>query len=317
MVTAIIFFLFGFVLLYFGAEFLVRGSKKIALGLGFSQMLVGLTIVAFGTSFPELMVSLVAAFDKETDIAIANIVGSNIANVALIVGTSAVIIPLGVTERTTRREIPFMILSGGFLYILALWGKSIGRFDGVLLLLAFLVFVVICILSEVYKRPSECRRYEEMERAKIEFNWWLECGSVVLGMVILAVGARLTVAMAVRLSNIWGIAETVVGATAVALGTSLPELFTSVVAALKKDVDISVGNIIGSNIFNSLAIVGMSSLVHPIVVKRELFTADFPVMLVVSIIILPMLKSDFLLDRKEAIFLLAIYIAYISVVFLH
>lgn len=297
-------------MLYFGADGLVRGSASIALRLGLTRLVVGLTIVAFGTSSPELVVSIKAAFDGNSAISLGNVVGSNICNIALILGLSALVSPIRVDTQVVRIQIPIMIAVSVALALMLLDGKlqrleGIGLFAGVL---AYTLFSICLARKDV--RESE---KNELVEAVLLRNRraWLDALFVLSGLVMLVLGAGLFVSGAVSLAQTLGISQAFIGLTIVALGTSLPELATSLVAAIRKEGDIAVGNIVGSNIFNILAILGLATFLRPIE-TGGIQTSDLMVMIGIAVVMLPLARSGFVLSRWEGAALLVIYGGYIT-----
>lgn len=255
--------IFGVLLLYYGAEWLVRGSARLALRLGVPSLAIGLTIVAYGTSLPEQVVSMKAGFDGLGDIAVGNAIGSNIFNIAVILGLSALVRPLHLNSQLLRIDIPIMIGVSLALSLL-LVDHRIGRAEGCGLFAGIILYTVLTLRRGRGDQPevAEMAVVAPPERAK---------GSVVLpiinvtaGLILLVIGARLLVAGAVDLAKVLGVSQAIIGLTIVAAGTSLPELATSVVAAARKEQDIAIGNIVGSNIFNILSVLGLSSLLTPL-----------------------------------------------------
>jgi cation:H+ antiporter len=314
----------GLGMLYFGSEWLVRGSVSLAKKMRVSQLVIGLTIVAFGTSSPELVVSIGAAFQEQPDVALGNVVGSNIANIGLILGLSAAIFPIVVHVNTIRREIPIMIGVSLVLVLLSLYDGVITRFEGAALVAGLVVFIYF---SYRFSKKESTGATQAIPAEKIFGTVQATVPPVlkesqekpgkavllvVAGMALLYFGASFTVDNAVVIATAVGMSERVVGLTIVAIGTSLPELITSVIAAKKKQADISIGNIVGSNIFNVLAIVGISSTIAGIRVNPEIFT-DYAVMIAFSLVLVPLLRSGCLLSRKEGIGLVAAYFAYLAV----
>ncbi len=259
---ALLFIVFGFALLIKGADWLVEGASAIAKRFGVSQLVIGLTIVSFGTSAPELLVNLVASFRGSADIAIGNIVGSNIANTLLILGATAAVAPIAVKQSTVFKEIPFSLLASIVLLLMAndrlVDGYSLselGRGDGLILIGFFIIFLYY---SFGIRNKKDDEETEEEETCK----GWLCTFLILGGLIALPVGGELTVRGAVSIASILGLSEKLIGLTIVALGTSLPELTTSVIAASKGKSDIAVGNIIGSNIFNIFWILGVSATIN-------------------------------------------------------
>jgi cation:H+ antiporter len=295
--------------LYLGAEGLVRGSVALASQLGLSRLVIGLTVVAFGTSTPELVVSVKAALDGLYGISLGNVAGSNICNIALILGISAVIQPLRIDAQVVRLQIPIMILVSILLTVLLLDGR-IGRFEGACLFLGILAYTGF---SLYLARKKDSRLDRDPPGPSIDApvrRIWVSLLFVAVGLGLLMAGAQFFLTGAVSLARNLGVSEAVIGLTIVALGTSLPELATSMMAALKKEGDIAVGNVIGSNIFNILCILGISSLVHPIEMGG-IRMIDMGVMVGVAILVLPMARSGFRLNRWEGAILLAVYGGYI------
>lgn len=295
----------GLVILTFGADLLVRGASAVALRVGLSEIVVGLTVVAFGTSAPELAVSLKAALGGQGDISVGNIVGSNIFNVAAILGISAMVCPLVVHLEIVRRDMPAMTgCSLAFILFLST-GSGIARWEGFVLVLALLAYVGWSI-RQGRKLPDPV----EDVAPKASSSLWLSIGLVLVGFVMLVFGAKLFVDGAVGIARELGWSEAVIGLTIVAAGTSMPELATSVVAALKKQTDIAVGNVVGSNIFNLLCIGGITAVVEPLP-SGGIGWLDLGAMLVTTLILLPLMRTGFRLDRWEGGVLLSIFAGYL------
>lgn len=298
----------GIALLYFGAEGLVRGSSSLALRLKLTPLVIGLTVVAFGTSMPEMVVSVGAALSGSGAIAAGNVVGSNIANVALILGISAIICPLAVNVRVVRVDLPIMVLVSVIL-ILVLLDQSIGRVEGSLLVAGLIAYTVFSLWA-ARRETGQAQDVFEDSIPKTSQSIPLSSGLVVGGLVLLVVGARLLVTGSVAIAEAIGLSEAVIGLTIVAIGTSLPELATSVLAALKKEGDIAIGNIVGSNIFNILGILGVASVVRPLE-ETGMQPTDLGLMLLLAIILLPLARSGWRLNRWEGAFLLLLYTGYL------
>jgi len=304
----------GLALLYIGAEMLVKGAVAIAQRLGVGPLVIGLTIVAFGTSAPELTVSLQAALAGSGDIAAANVVGSNIFNLAVILGLSALICPIHITARIIRVDMPIMI-AASLVGVAVLHDQTLSRLEGLLLSSGIVAYTVFSFhLARRCPADSLSDQVEHMlckPSSRSIRAGWVSIGAVLLGLVLLVLGSKLLVEGAVRLARLIGLSETIIGLTLVSAGTSLPELATSVVAAVRKQPDIAVGNIVGSNIFNVLAILGLSSAIAPFA-AAGLTGVDAAVMLGTAVLTLPLMGSRFTLSRIEGVILLAVYIVYIA-----
>lgn len=307
---SIVSFGLGLLGLYFGAEWLVRGAARLARSFGISVLVIGLTVVAFGTSMPEMVVSVLASLRGQSDVAAGNVVGSNIFNLAAIIGISAVIHPMGVQARLIPRDMSLMVAAAVLTGVLAL-DLALDRMDGLIFLAAFSGYILLVLRAARYAAPKVEAEYREFERGQDldqpEFPRWKDSVLIVGGLVTLTIGAHLLVDAAIDLARAVGVSDLVIGLTIVAAGTSLPELATSVVAAFRKEPDIAVGNIVGSNIFNCLAILGTSSLVHPLTVARPLLRIDIPVMIAVSLLIMALARTRLRIDRWEGVILLGTY----------
>ncbi len=298
-----------------GADYLVDGAADFARWLKVSPILVGLTIVAFGTSLPELVVSFFAGINGSADLSIGNIIGSNIFNILVIIGVSALIMPLKVRSRTLIYEFPFLIISAFILLLLgADWfifqeqSFSLGRFDGVIFLLIF-AFFLLYVYTTAREEQRDVRQQFTAEY-KSKNTLWKNSLLIVGGLAALIIGGRIFVMNAEKLAQLAGISEAFIGLTIAAAGTSLPELATSAVAAWKKQSDIAIGNIVGSNIFNILFILGITSLIKPIPVNPVMLATDGIVMIVASLLFLVFATRDRRVVRMEGIVLLACYLAY-------
>lgn len=300
----------GIGVLYFGAEWLVRGSARLAASLGVSPMVVGLTVVSFGTSSPELVVAVVAALRGSADLAVGNVLGSNMANLGLILGLTALIRPLDVAARVVWREAPLMILVTVALFPLA-WDEVIGRVEGVILLLGlvgYLAFVFRAVSAEAPEVLSEYEGFMKAETGPGPSVRASDVRLVVLGCAALVAGGYAIVESAIFLAGYLGVPQVAVGLSVVAVGTSLPELATSVVAAFRNEADIAVGNIVGSNIFNVLAILGTSAVVAPMAVTGSVLTRELVAVLALSVLAFPMLRTGWRVQRWEGALLLGVYI---------
>jgi cation:H+ antiporter len=301
--------LIGLVCLYFGAEGLVRGSSSLALRLGVKPLVIGLTVVTYGTSMPELVVSSKAALGGYGGIAIGNIVGSNIFNIALILGISALIHPLRVNLQVIRLDMPVMILASLLLFAL-FQDITLTRPEGLFFTLGIVLYTVgLLYLS---RKEAEKAAVQELHASIPEKRKHLvfDLGLIAGGLVLLVVGAKFLVDGAVQLAELWGVSKAVIGLTIVAAGTSLPELATSVIAAIHKETDIAIGNVVGSNIFNILGILGISSLLAPLN-GTGISMIDLSVMIGTAIVLLPFMRTGFVLNRWEGAVLLCIYGGYL------
>ncbi|MFO1536713.1 MAG: calcium/sodium antiporter [Actinomycetota bacterium] len=315
-VWTVVAFVGGLVVLVGGADLLVRGAATLASRLGVSAVVVGLTVVAFGTSAPELVVSLDAAVSDQPGIALGNVVGSNTVNVLLILGVSAVISGLVVAQRLLRREIPIMVAVSVALVVMALDGR-IGRVDGLLLVGAMVVYMVWLLRVARRERPDVLAEYdaevEAVERPTARRPVWWLVGQIVVGLALLVVGGRLLVTAATDAATALGVSELVIGLTVVAVGTSLPELATSVLAAIRGERDIAVANVLGSNIFNLLFVLGVASVASgSIAVGDAARRVDIPVMIAAAIVLVPMCWSRFSVARWEGVALALFYVAYVA-----
>jgi cation:H+ antiporter len=280
LITDLAFVAAGLALLFVGGEGLVRGSVSIAERMRISKLVVGMVIVGFGTSTPELLVSLQAALAGSPEIAIGNVVGSNIANVLLILGLAALIWPIGNTDPSMRREAVVMLLVSAALIPVLMTG-TVSRLDGLVMLVLLTVYLFVTYRIENRRRQSAFA-HEAEEVADVSLNPVIAAAVVVAGLALLMLGARLLVGGATGIARGFGVSEAVIGLTIVAVGTSLPELATSVVAALRRHADVALANIVGSNIFNILAILGLTAVVTPVPVAARFATFDSPVMLAVA-----------------------------------
>lgn len=276
--------------LFFGGSWLVKGASRLAMALGVSALIVGLTVVALGTSAPELLVSLTAALEASSDVALGNVVGSNIANIGLILAVSAVITPMVLDWRVLRREIVFLLAFTIFSIIMSVDG-SFSRIDGVVLVLGYIVYTAVIYRqarSERREIEPELTEYEAARHLTDRANPLIEAGRALLGLVTLVIGARLFVGGAVGVAREIGLSELIIGVTLVAVGTSLPELITCIIAAQRREHDIVMGNILGSNIANLLVILGIVAIIQPIPVPVSVQSIDYPVMLFFAVLLLPM-----------------------------
>ncbi|SDW58824.1 cation:H+ antiporter [Marinococcus luteus] len=309
--------LIGFALLIKGADFFVDGASKIAGNLKVSPLLIGLTIVAFGTSSPEATVSVLAALEGNAGVALGNVIGSNIFNITLVIGVTALIAPLAVENETVRKEIPFTLLAGVALLILmsdtalqALSENVITRSDGFVFLLFFTVFLYY--IFEVARRNRAAQTNDQSAPAA---PWTKNILLTVGGLAAIIFGGDLVVDSATEIALTFGMSETLVGLTIVAIGTSLPELITSITAAIKKETDIAIGNIVGSNIFNIFFVLGAASVISPLAVESKIFM-DISLMIILTVILLVFSRTNFRIGRREGAVLAAAYIIYLIYIIL-
>ena len=304
----------GLVLLVVGADALVRGAVALARRAGVSNLLIGLTVVAFGTSTPEVAVSVESAVMGRGGVALGNVVGSNVFNILVILGLSAVIVPLVVRSQLVRRDVPLMVLASLAPVLLGMDG-SLGRGDGLVLLVGLGGYLAILgLLARRQRAERPAAEAEEGGGPSLPVALTLGLG----GLVLLSVGADQLVVGAVGLATRVGVNELVVGLTVVAVGTSLPELATSVAASLRRERDLAVGNVVGSNVFNALGVLGAGAVVSgSIPVPSGLYALDFPVMIAVALICLPVFLTGANISRAEGAVFLLYYLAYMVYLILH
>ena len=312
MLWQLLIFLAGVGVLYLGAEWLVRGAASLALRYGIRRLVVGITVVALGTSMPEFVINFFAALDGNDSLALGNIVGSNICNIALILGMSALVLPLAVRPSTLRKEYPIMMTVMILFYVLALDG-IISALDGILLIVGLFAFLAYLVIDS--KRHAKKLDLDEVPQASegedVVSPVWSKVAYLLAGMVLLAVGARMMVHAAVFMADAMGIDPVIVGLTVVAIGTSLPELAASLVSALKQEADLSLGNVLGSNLLNVLFVVGLVALIRPLRVDAESLSVHFPVMLVFCLVLLPIAWTGYRISRFEGGLLLGAFTGYL------
>jgi cation:H+ antiporter len=319
----VLYFLFcaiGFVMLYYGAEWLVKGSSSLARSLGITPVVIGLTVVAFGTSAPELVVSLVSSIKGNSMIAVGNVVGSNICNIALVLGFAAIFHPITSHRSVVKRDIPIML--GISLYLLFIsFNSTLGRIEGATLFIGIILYTFFNY--KIAKKESREGNTEEIQEIKSELE---EIGYtpsrqkqivfILLGIVGVVAGAQIVVKFAVEIMAYFGVNEKFIGLTIVAFGTSLPELATSVMAAIRKEMDISIGNLVGSNVFNIMSVLGAASLVRPISIPGGFVGSglwfDYLVMMIISFLPWLMMRRTLTVTRKDGFVLLSCYMGYIA-----
>lgn len=296
----------GFTLLIKGADWFVEGASKIADKLGIPQLVIGLTIVAMGTSAPEAAISISASLKGSADIAVGNVIGSNIMNVLLILGITALITPLAVQKSTIKYELPFVIVITAIFAAIGLSDNVIGRGDGIILWGCFILYLTYLFFMAKKGQGT----LEEGEEAGENESIFKMLGLIVIGGVLIVVGSNITVDAATALARIFGMSERFIGLTIVAFGTSLPELVTSVTAGLKKKADIAVGNIVGSNIFNILFVIGTSALITPVAYQANFLVDSIVCIATVVLLLACVMNKDYKLKRYGGVFMLLAYAGY-------
>lgn len=313
----------GVAVLSLGADWLIRGATRMGTHLGISPIILGLTVVSIGTSAPELVVSVLAALRGTPDLSLGNVLGSNLANMGLVLGLAAVIRPLKVAESVVRRDLPWMLAVTLITFLLIL-NLQVGRLEGTAFALVLLVYLTVLFLrwrsdggeavaklSAVDARAAASKAGEEpageAEAPAVRYRPWMEAGRAVLGVVGLVVGGQLIVASATDIAVTLGISELVIGLSIVAVGTSLPELATTIVAAVRKETDLAVGNIVGSNIFNLTFVLGGTALVQPLTVAERILTVEYPAVLLMSLLLVPLAMHGREVGRAKGVILLLAY----------
>lgn len=314
MIPAIAFLVIGLVLLVFAADWLVKGAANIASALGISPLVVGLTVVAFGTSAPELAVSVMSAFSGQADLAVGNVIGSNIFNILVILGISALIIPLTVHAQLVRFDVPVMIFLSLLLYPLSMDG-GLSRMDGFILVALLMVYLFILIRGARREKDAGVLGEfgEEYGKTPDDSKWLKNIAFVVFGVIGLVGGSELLVRGAVEIAEGFGVSKLIIGLTIISAGTSLPEVATSVMAALKGERDIAVGNVVGSNIFNIVTVLGISSIVSPygVAVAKAALDFDLLFMIAIALAALPVFFHGYRIGRMSGFFFIAFYVAYV------
>lgn len=302
----------GLVFLVAGAEALVKGASKLAGAVGISPLVIGLTVVAFGTSAPEMAVSAMASVNGQPDLAIGNVVGSNIFNVLFILGLSALITPLAVSKQLIRLDVPVMI-AVSFLLVLFAWDNVIDTIESIILFTGIILYTVFLIRES--RRESAADYEGDGSRGAVGIRL-LAINIVVIfgGLGLLVAGSQWLVDGAIRIATVLGVSERVIGLTIVAAGTSLPELATSVMASIRGERDIAVGNVVGSNIFNILGVLGLSGLLSTegLVMGAGTMSLDVPVMVVAAVVCLPLFFTGFRISRVEGGLFVTAYVLYVA-----
>ncbi len=295
----------GLGILLLGGKLLVDGASSVALKLGLSAGLIGLTIVAFGTSAPELLVSITAALKGTSDIAVGNVVGSNISNITLVLGITAFVYPILITKSILKLDYTFTLITSLLFYILALNGM-IGVWEGVFLVVLFFG-VNFYFLKKIGKVDMSSDERESLKKTSL----LKAITFLLLGIIGLYAGSELLVENGIQIAQNWGVSERIIGVTIIAVGTSLPELATSVIAGLKKETDIAIGNILGSNMMNVLSIIGVTALVKPISVSSDFLQVDFLWMLGMTVVLFPIMRWSYKISRWGGLILLLTYLTYL------
>jgi cation:H+ antiporter len=307
MLTSVILIALALLLLFFGAEGLIRGSSSLALRAGLSPLLVGLTIVAFGTSSPELVVSVKAALAQQGDISVGNVVGSNCFNIGIILGLTAFLCPITVHRQIIKIDAPIALgVAGLLLYFLQ--DKSLSRVEGLILFIGIVAYTSmnVVLARKEAREASNAVIAKDEPLTGVSKHWAIDIGFILVGLGILVAGSRLLVENSIVLAKAFGVSEAVIGLTIVAAGTSMPELATSIVAALRKQPDIAIGNVVGSNVFNILGILGVASLISPIHAPG-ISQLDYTTMIVFAALLIPLLYTGRRLHRIEGAFLVLLY----------
>lgn len=306
-----LFLIIGFILLIKGADWFVDGASNISRLLRVSPIVIGLTIVAFGTSAPEATVSIIAAISDSADVSLGNVIGSNIFNTTLVVGAAAFLYPLSVKNTTIRKEIPFTLLSSILLLTLisdqlhGLKTNLLTRSDGIVLLLFLVIF-----MSYIFELAHKGRNESTTENIPNDIKWGKSLLLTLIGLAGIILGGQMVVNNGTEIALMLGMSETLVGLTIIAIGTSLPELVTSITAALKKESDIAFGNIVGSNIFNILFVLGASAFIAPLPVNDKIF-ADIWIMLILTVLLFIFSRTNYKIGKMEGLFLTFVYVLYL------
>jgi len=322
MFADIILFILGLILLYIGAEFLVRGSSRLALLAHISPVVIGLTVVAFGTSFPEFVTSMVAAWQDKIDLAIGNIIGSNIANICLILGISGLLYPVIIDPLTVKKELYWMMAASVLFWVFGFNG-TISHFEGAVLFAGIIIFTLIMIRNcikdrkKIKEEDSIVRESEKLHRLPSVVRFSIYLTMTIGGIYLLMLGSEWLIESATNIARVLGVSEIVIGLTLVAFGTSLPELATAIIAIVRKENEILLGNIVGSNIFNILFVGGFLSTFFSAPINQKVITFDIPIMLVVSLYLVIIVLKQKKISRLTGLILFSIYTIYIVYLFMN
>jgi len=306
----ILLLILGFAALIFGGELLVRGSVGLALKAKISPMIIGLTVVSLGTSAPELFASVQAALMGKTDIAIGNVIGSNIANFGLVLGITALIFPLPIDRSVLKKELPLLIIVSLSFLFLSIDG-GLGLWDGILLIVGIITFTVFLIVKSVKNHEAPDGELEK----KARHGFWTLTGLIVFGSLGLYFGSEWFLEGAIEIATKFGVSDHVIGVTLVAFGTSIPELAASGIAAFRKQTDISLGNLIGSNVFNILGVLGATAIINPLEISSDILQHDFIWMFGLTLLLFPMIYFGKKISRFNGLTLLICYFTYITLLF--
>ena len=299
----------GLILLVVSADRFVAGASGLAYNLGVSPLMIGLTIVAFGTSAPEIFVSAAAALQGNTNLAIGNAIGSNIANVGLVLGITALIVPVYVHAEVIQRQFPIMF-GVMIIAVIILFNLELGRFEALILVLVLFAFIFYTVMNERKQTPmvDELDSDIEVSSTAVSIAWLL------IGLAVLVFSSKILVWGAVEIARAFGVSDLIIGLTIIAIGTSLPEVATSVTSALKGKSDLAIGNVVGSNIFNLLAVVGTAGLINPTSINNQIISRDLPVMFIITLLMLVFVtpwRDERVLTRAGGFILLIGYLAYL------
>lgn len=320
MTATILLFVVGLVILILGADLLVRGASRLAAAFGVSPLAIGLTIVAIGTASPEIAVSIQAAVNGQGDLTLGNVLGSNIFNILFILGVTAIVAPIVIAKQLIRKDAPIMLGVSLLTFALAFDG-NLGRLDGIFLLIGLIAYIIFALRQSRRESKAVQNEYAQefgLKQPGSTRNTTINVLIILIGLGMLVLGSNLLVDSAVAIAKVLGVSELIIGLTIVAAGTSLPEVATSVIAALKKQSDIAVGNAVGSNIFNLLGVLGVGALAAPdgVSVARHVLQLDLPVMVFVALVTLPVFYIDNRISRLEGGLLLSYYIVYVCYIIL-
>jgi cation:H+ antiporter len=320
MVISIILIALGFVLLIKGADFLVDGASNIAKKFHIPEIIIGLTVISIGTSMPELFVSITSAIDGYPDMAMGNVIGSNIANLFLILGLSAIIKSIPIKKETRLIEIPLCFVISVIFFVICILGQDVSRLDAGILIALFIAFIIYTIVmakkGEEFDKEENSEEIKEEEKDKGKLSTLKDICAVILGIVALKFGGDLAVDNAVKVATILGLSEKIISVTILAIGTSLPELVTSVSAAAKGKSDIAIGNIIGSNIFNMLLIIGVSAAIKPIIYNIS-YNKDMIILLAGTLVLalFPLIPPKNKMSRMNGVVYVLMYLGYMATLF--